>query len=112
MVSLGLETNEGSILESVTEREMVVRDTIIKILGNRTVDELASIDERTTLKSEIRHAVNSIVAEDGEINRLYFTQYVSAINPYWHIYSILYFNSSYICTLLYMHHAIHNCAHL
>ena len=76
MVSLGLETDEASILESVTEREMVVRDTIIKILGNRSVDQLASIEERTTLKSEIRHAVNSIVSQDGEINRLYFTQYV------------------------------------
>ena len=76
MVSLGLETSESSILESVTEREMVVRDTIIKILGNRTVDELASIEERTTLKTEIRNAVNGIVSEDGEINRLYFTQYV------------------------------------
>lgn len=76
MVSLGLETNEAAILESVTQREMVVRDTIIKILGNRTVDQLASIDERSSLKTEIRHAVNSIVSEDGEINRLYFTQYV------------------------------------
>ena len=76
MVSLGLETSEGSILESVTEREMVVRDTIIKILGNRTVDQLASIEERTSLKTEIRDAVNGIVSEDGEINRLYFTQYV------------------------------------
>ena len=76
MVSLGLETSEGSILESVTAREMVVRDTIIKILGNRTVDQLASIEERSALKSEIRQAVNGIVSEDGEINRLYFTQYV------------------------------------
>ena len=76
MVSLGLETDEGGILESVTEREMVVRDTIIKILGNRTVDELSSIDERASIKSELRQAVNGIVSEEGEINRLYFTQYV------------------------------------
>lgn len=76
MVSLGLETTEAAILESVTQREMVVRDTVIKILGNRTVDELSSIEQRTSLKSELRQAVNSIVASEGEINRLYFTQYV------------------------------------
>ena len=75
MVSLALETEKASILESVTEREMVVRDTIIKILGKRTTDELSRIDERTTLKSELRHAVNGIISE-GEIERLYFTQYV------------------------------------
>ena len=75
MVSLGLETEKSSILESVVEREMVVRDTIIKILGRRTTDELSSIDERNMIKDELRHAVNGIVS-DGEINRLYFTQYV------------------------------------
>ncbi len=54
---------------------MVVRDTIIKILGTRTVDELANIESRTALKDEIRLAVNGILTE-GEINRMYFTQYV------------------------------------
>ena len=75
MLSVGMETAEPSILETVTAREMVVRDTIIKILGTRTVDELANIQERTALKDEIRLAVNGILSE-GEINRMYFTQYV------------------------------------
>ncbi len=75
MLSVGMETAESSILETVTAREMVVRDTIIKILGTRTVDELANIESRTALKDEIRLAVNGILTE-GEINRMYFTQYV------------------------------------
>ncbi|MFK7846914.1 MAG: flagellar basal body-associated protein FliL [Rhodothermales bacterium] len=75
MLSVGMETAESSVLESVTAREMVVRDTIIKILGTRTVDELADIESRTMLKDEIRLAVNGILSE-GEINRMYFTQYV------------------------------------
>ncbi len=75
MLSVGMETAEPSILETVTAREMVVRDTIIKILGTRTVDQLANIQERNALKDEIRLAVNSILSE-GEISRMYFTQYV------------------------------------
>lgn len=75
MLSVGMETAESSVLETVTAREMVVRDTIIKILGTRTVDELADIESRTILKDEIRLAVNGILTE-GEINRMYFTQYV------------------------------------
>ena len=75
MISLGMETAEGSILESITEREMVVRDTIIKILGTRTVEELANIEQRTLIKNQLRTAVNGVLTE-GEIDRMYFTQYV------------------------------------
>ena len=75
MISLGMETAESSTLESITEREMVVRDTIIKILGTRTVEELANIEQRTTIKDELRLAVNGVL-DEGEINRMYFTQYV------------------------------------
>ena len=75
MLSLGMETSDAAILESLTQREMVVRDTIIKILGQRTVDQLANIEERTLIKDQLRDAVNGIISE-GEINRMYFTQYV------------------------------------
>lgn len=75
MLSVGMETADASTLEMVTAREMVVRDTIIKILGTRTVEELSNIDQRTALKDEIRLAVNEILSE-GEISRMYFTQYV------------------------------------
>ncbi|MEZ4702900.1 MAG: flagellar basal body-associated FliL family protein [Rhodothermales bacterium] len=75
MVSLGIESVEPAQLESIKSREMVVRDTIIKLLGRRTVEELAAIEQRNTIKDELRQAVNGIVTE-GEVSRLYFTQYV------------------------------------
>ncbi len=75
MVSLGIESIDPALLESITAREMVVRDTIIKILGRRTVEELAAIEQRNIIKDELLHAVNGVVTE-GEISRMYFTQYV------------------------------------
>ncbi len=75
MISLGIETDEERTLQNVLEREIVVRDTVIKTLGKRTIAELTSIDQRNEIKSELRQAVNGIVSE-GTISRLYFTQYV------------------------------------
>ncbi|MDZ4700631.1 MAG: flagellar basal body-associated FliL family protein [Rhodothermales bacterium] len=75
MVSLGIESIEPTLLESITAREMVVRDTIIKILGRRTVEDLAAIEQRNVIKGELLQAVNGVLTE-GQISRLYFTQYV------------------------------------
>lgn len=75
MVNLGLESANASTLEELKEKEVVVRDTILKLLGQRTVDELADIGLRTQLKQELRDAVNTVL-QKGKIDRVYFTQYV------------------------------------
>ena len=75
MVNLGLESRSAGILEEVEEKEVVVRDTILKVLGRHTVEELADISRRSDLKNELRAAVNAIVGQD-QIQRMYFTQYV------------------------------------
>ena len=75
MLSLGIESADPAHLADLETRQMVVRDTIMKVLGRRTVDELASIELRSTLKQELIMAVNSVLTE-GEIQRMYFTQFV------------------------------------
>jgi len=75
LVSLGLESHNPATLEEIVAKEVVVRDTILKVLGLRTVDELADINRRGELKNALREAVNAIVHE-GQIDRMYFTQFV------------------------------------
>lgn len=75
MVNLGLESAEGSVLEELKEKEVVVRDTVLKLLSQRTVEELADISLRAQLKQELRDAVNGVLRK-GKIDRVYFTQYV------------------------------------
>ena len=75
MINLGLESAEGGVLEELKEKEVVVRDTVLKLLGQRTVEELADISLRTQLKQELRDAVNAVLRK-GKIDRVYFTQYV------------------------------------
>ncbi len=75
MVNLGLESANSGVLEELKGKEVVVRDTILKLLGQRTVEELADISLRTQLKQELREAVNAVLRK-GKIDRVYFTQYV------------------------------------
>ncbi|MDT0631243.1 flagellar basal body-associated FliL family protein [Rubrivirga sp. S365] len=74
MVDLALEAADEETLAEVGAHEVVIRDAIVRLLGERTVDELAAVSGRAALKDTIRAHVNGIVT--GEIDRLYFTQYV------------------------------------
>lgn len=75
MVKLGIESTNASVLDEVSAKQVVVRDTVLKLLARRTVAELAAVELRTELKEELRAAVNGVL-RDGEVQRLYFTQYV------------------------------------
>ena len=75
MVALGLESNSSAALTEVENREIVVRDTILKILSQYTVKELASIEHRNKTKNRLMEAVNGVLG-GPEIDRMYFTQYV------------------------------------
>lgn len=75
MVALGLESRSSSALEEIDSKDVVVRDTVLKLLGQYTVEELSSLESRDRTKKQIRQALNDIISS-GEINRLYYTQYV------------------------------------
>ena len=75
MVALGLESHSAAALEEVSSKEVVVRDTVLKILGQYTVKQLSSLHSRDTSKAQIRRALNDIISK-GKIDRLYYTQYV------------------------------------
>lgn len=75
MVTVGLESSSGRVIRELGEKEVVVRDAILTVLGHKTVAELASIGQRDALREELRQAVNAILRH-GQVDRLYFTQYV------------------------------------
>lgn len=75
MAHIGFESDEQDALEELKDREIVVRDVILRLLGRRTVAELSASEQRAELKEELRTAVNDVLQE-GAIDRLYFTQYV------------------------------------
>lgn len=74
MVDLALEAADEEVLEEVSSREVVIRDLVVRILGEQTVEDLAAIEARPALKDTLLSSVNGVL--EGEIDRLYFTQYV------------------------------------
>lgn len=75
MVNVGFESEAQEVLTELENKEVVVRDRVIKLLGEFTVPELSDIDRRAFLKDTLRTSVNAVLQE-GAVRRLYFTQYV------------------------------------
>ncbi len=75
MVNLGLETISTDVVTEIGRKEIVVRDTILKVLSSYSVEELAALESRSTLKDELLTAINSVL-QRGAVEYLYFTQYV------------------------------------
>jgi len=75
MVNVGFESDKETVLTELEDKEVVIRDRVIKMLGEFTVPELSDIDRRAFLKDTLLSSVNEVL-KDGEVRRLYFTQYV------------------------------------
>ncbi len=75
MVSLGLEAERQAVLDETESRDVVIRDKIIRTLSARPVEELSDITLREEIKEDLIEEINSVLRR-GEIQRLYFTQYV------------------------------------
>ncbi len=75
LIGLGLESAQPEALEEVGSREIVIRDAVLSALGGRSVEELSDIGLRDQVKEQVREAINGILLQ-GQIDRLYFTQYV------------------------------------
>jgi len=75
MVNVGFESDADEVLTELEDKEVVVRDRVIKLLGEFTVPQLSDIDRRTFLKDTLRTSVNQVL-QKGAVQRLYFTQYV------------------------------------
>lgn len=75
LVNIGLESQSSKVFAEVDTKDAVVRDVILRALGQRTVAELSSVTLREELKEELRTAINEVLVK-GQVDRLYFTQYV------------------------------------
>lgn len=75
LVSFGLEAPEAAVLEEVREKDIIIRDQVIRILSQKTVEELADVSQREAIKQEVLEALNQTL-QKGKIRKLYFTQYV------------------------------------
>ena len=75
MVSIAFELGSASAAEKLTQREAELRDVVLRVLGSKTVDDLARLSARDSLKLELRDSVRTLLP-GGTLQRVYLPQYV------------------------------------
>jgi len=73
--TVALEAVDPTVVEEIQGREPQIRDLLIEILGQRTVEELSDLETRENLREEIKTAVNDLLVS-GEITGVYFANFV------------------------------------
>ncbi len=75
LVNVALEAAEQETIDQIAEREFVVRDAMLSVMGGKSVPQLADITQRAALKDTLRTEINKVI-DVGKVERFYFTQYV------------------------------------
>lgn len=74
-VSIAFEAGEASVETELKNKKVVVKDAVLRLLSERTVDELSDPERRDDLKAALLKETNRILT-NGTVDRLYFTEFV------------------------------------
>ena len=75
MASVGFGLTDAHGAEMMKLRDAEIRDVVVRVLGARTVAELADLPTRDTIKAEMREKVIAIVGKEALVD-VYFSQFV------------------------------------
>jgi flagellar protein FliL len=75
MASVGFGLTDAHGAEVMELRDAEIRDVVVRVLGARTVAELADLPTRDSIKAEMREKVIAVVGEHALVD-VYFSQFV------------------------------------
>jgi len=75
VAKINLEEDSEELTSELDKKTPLIRDIIISILSSKTVEEITTPKGKEKLKEEIVNQINKYL-EDGEIKRIYFTNFV------------------------------------
>lgn len=75
VATLALEVADSTASASMQQRDSEVRDAILRVLGAKTVGQLADMAGRPALKQELRTAVDSVFGGET-VSNVYLPQFV------------------------------------
>ena len=75
MASVGFGLTDAHGAEMMKLRDAEIRDVVVRVLGARTVAELADLPTRDAIKAEMREKVIAVVGEHALVD-VYFSQFV------------------------------------
>lgn len=75
LLTISLQVKDAATLEAMKARDAELRDAVLVTVGNRTVEELAAVGARDSLKIELRAAAKKLFRRNV-VKRVYFPQFV------------------------------------
>jgi len=75
LLTLAMECSDAAGVTLLQSRDAELRDVVLSTLGRKTVDELAEVSARESIKTELIDALNERFGKKTVV-RLYFPQYV------------------------------------
>lgn len=75
VAKIDLEQENPEMTPELDTKVSLIRDIIISILSSKTVEEISTPKGKEKLKEEIIDQINKYL-EDGEIKRIYFTNFI------------------------------------
>jgi len=76
MLSAAIELRQASQIEELKARDAESRDLVLRVMGARTVEELAEMSNREVLKQQLADSLGSFFKDKKAIRRVYFPQFV------------------------------------
>ncbi len=73
--SVGLESRHPAVIQELTVRDTQIKDCLILIFSSKTIEELADIGARETIRQEIKTRIEEILPEHG-LDAVYFVNFV------------------------------------
>ncbi|MCS3754885.1 flagellar basal body-associated FliL family protein [Salinibacter ruber] len=74
-ISVVFEMEAPKVKKEMKKKKVIIKDAVLRLLSERTVEELSDPERRDNLKKALREEANGILSK-GEVDRLYFTEFV------------------------------------
>lgn len=75
LLSISFQVKDAATLEAMKARDAELRDAVLVTVGNRTVEQLAQVGVRDSLKTELQAAAKKLFHK-SVVKRVYFPQFV------------------------------------
>lgn len=72
---VSVRTSDEDVSEEIKRKNIVIRDAVIKALGSKHFEQVATQEGKLELKKEVAAAINERLTE-GKVEEVFFTQFI------------------------------------
>lgn len=76
MAAVAVEVKDDNVKQTMTTRDAEMRDAVLRLLGERSVEQLTDIALREAMKKQLADSLNGRLAKRDAVKRVYFPQFV------------------------------------